>query len=138
MSDVRKLEEKLNDLESKLRVTFEALEKRLNELASSHADNSESRFQELEDLILLLQIEQMKIVEKISYSANFGLSESSPKEDYSENNLKIAEMDKTIHELSEKITSLESRNVLKRDAVISPDLEYKSHALERLQKILAG
>ncbi len=106
MSDVKKLEEKLNNLESKLKATFEELEKRLNDLAATHTDTSENRFQEIEDLVLLIQVEQMKIMERMHASLDINLSDGSSTVN---TNTKVAELEKIILQMAERIDLLEGK-----------------------------
>ena len=132
MSDVKKLEEKLNNLEAKLKATFEELEKRLNELAATHTDTTESRFQEIEDLVLLIQVEQIKIVEKLNASVGVGFSDSS-----SENvNAKVAELEKMIQQKAERLDALETMSASREEAV-SGAYRPRTLMLEKLEKILA-
>ncbi|MBI4162191.1 MAG: hypothetical protein HY513_00780 [Candidatus Aenigmarchaeota archaeon] len=136
MSDVRKLEEKLNNLESRLKAVFEELEKRLNELAASHADNLESRFQELEDIVLLVQVEQMKLVERVNSSIDISFPSSAATDS------RTTELERLVHQIAERVDAVENAETSKADFhapksdFIEP--EYRAHTLEKLQKILAG
>ena len=159
MSDVKKLDEKLNNLESKLKATFEELEKRLNELAATHTDDSENRFQEIEDLVLLIQVEQMKIMERMHASLDVNLSDGSSTVN---TNTKLAELEKIVLQMAERIDMLEGnkpnisvipndnkivkmhegKNATekKAEAPVSHEekIKPKTDTLDKLHKILAG
>lgn len=75
---VTELEERLNRLEEKLKVTFTEIEKRLMQQPQQQTDVYEDRLQELEDLILLLQLENTKLKDKVGEGLDFGIAPSTP------------------------------------------------------------
>ena len=75
---VAELEEHFNRLEEKLRVTFVEIEKRLNERQQTPEMNIDDRIQELEDLLLLLQLENTKLKEKVHEGLDFGIVPNAP------------------------------------------------------------
>lgn len=66
----KKLDERFEMLDSKLRTTFLEVEKRFSEM-KMQPEVLEDRLQELEDLILLMQLEIMKIKEKTGTQTEF-------------------------------------------------------------------
>lgn len=75
---VAELEEHINRLEEKLKVTFVEIEKRLNERQQTPEMNVDERIQELEDLLLLLQLENTKLKEKVHEGLDFGIVPNTP------------------------------------------------------------
>ncbi len=129
MSDVKKLEEKLNNLESKLKATFEELEKKLNELAAAHSDNSENRFQELEDLVLLIQVEQMKIMERMHSSLDIGLADGNT----AANTAKVAELEKIVLQMAERMDLLDD---VKKTPSLSLDKEARAGKIPEISGVV--
>ncbi|KHO48105.1 MAG: coiled-coil [archaeon GW2011_AR5] len=85
MSDkVVELEERLNRLEERLKLTFVEIEKRMQPQqpgASGTPANTMDvgdRIDELEDLLLLLQLENTKLKERVGEGLDFGITPSAP------------------------------------------------------------
>lgn len=72
---VAELEERLNRLEEKLKLTFIEIEKRLTQ---PQQQTNDERIDELEDLILLMQLEATKMKEKVGEGLDFGITPSVP------------------------------------------------------------
>jgi hypothetical protein len=68
--EIRRIEEKLERLENRLRTTFQEVEKRFSDIKTQPIV-MEDRLQELEDLILLMQLEITKIKERTSVTTEF-------------------------------------------------------------------
>jgi len=74
MDKIQEIDERLNRLELKTKASFLEVERRLKE-APEHAklpDDIDERFNELEDLILLMQVETSKIKDKLTGGLGFG------------------------------------------------------------------
>ena len=74
MDKIQELEEKLDRLELKTKASFLEVEKRLKEVPE-HVQlpgDIDERFNELEDLILLMQVETSKIKDRITGGLGFG------------------------------------------------------------------
>lgn len=80
MSDkVAELEERLNRLEERLKLTFVEIEKRMQPTQASPASLDVSdRIDELEDLLLLLQLENTKLKERVGEGLDFGITPNVP------------------------------------------------------------
>ena len=72
------IEERFARLEEKLRVTFLEIDKRLPKPEEHKESPLEERIDELEDLLLLLQLENTKLKEKVGEGLDFGISPSAP------------------------------------------------------------
>lgn len=72
------LEERLNRLEEKLKVTFVEIEKRMTQQTPQQAVSNDDRIDELEDLILLMQLETTKMREKVGEGLDFGIAPAVP------------------------------------------------------------
>lgn len=112
---VAELEERLNRLEEKLRLTFTEVEKRLAPQPQEYT--FEERIQELEDLILLLQLENTKLKEKVGEGLEFGLAPSTP-------------------DISGRLATIESE--LATRAAAPSDIEAKIATLEERINALSG
>lgn len=77
---VHELEERLNRLEEKLKLTFVEIEKRLTQPQQNEQApvTSDERIDELEDLILLMQLESTKLKEKVGDGLDFGITPNVP------------------------------------------------------------
>lgn len=82
MSDkVAELEERINHLEERLKLTFVEIEKRMTAPAQAPSAASidvSDRVDELEDLLLLLQLENTKLKERVGEGLDFGITPSVP------------------------------------------------------------
>ena len=83
------IDERFNRLEEKLKLTFGEIEKRFAQIQQQPHYNVEERIEEIEDLLLLLQLENTKVREKIGEGLDFGLAPAMP-------------------DISERITRIES------------------------------
>lgn len=140
------LEERFNRLEEKLKITFIELEKRLNEQQPQQPQTSfEDRIQELEDLLLLLQLENTKMKEKIRDGLDFGIIPNTP--DVSERLIRLeselashtsnmpsqSEIETKISTLEERINSLQTPNFVETQHVDEPlneepvEIKHDSH-----------
>lgn len=74
MDKIKELEERLNRLELKTKASFLEVEKRMGEVPSQIKlpEDIDERFNELEDLILLMQVESTKIKERMTGGLGFG------------------------------------------------------------------
>lgn|SRR3989338_3776133 len=75
---VVELDERLNRLEEKLKLTFIEIEKRMTQQQPQETVDFGDRIDELEDLILLLQLENTKLREKVGEGLDFGISPTAP------------------------------------------------------------
>lgn len=107
------LEERFNRLEEKLRITFVEIEKRLVQQQNPQQQyDYEGRMQELEDLILLLQLENTKLKERVGGGLDFGIVPVVP-------------------DISERITRIESELASRTsDVPIQGDIDAKMATLE--------
>ncbi|HLD39115.1 MAG TPA: hypothetical protein VJB05_02260 [archaeon] len=128
------LEERFNRLEEKLKITFIELEKRLNQqqLHDQPQTNVEDHIQEIEDLLLLLQLENTKMKEKIRDGLDFGIIPNVP--DVSERLTRVeselashasaipsqSEIETKIATLEERINSLQPTNYVETRPVEEP------------------
>lgn len=74
---VKDMEERLDKLENRLKVTFLEIEKRFESLKEEQPISVEDRLQELEDLLLLIQLEVTKMREK-SNPLDFSIGTTAP------------------------------------------------------------
>lgn len=107
---VAEMEERINRLEEKLKLTFVEIEKRLNERQSPEV-NMDERIQELEDLLLLLQLENTKLKEKVHGGLDFGIVPNSP-------------------DISERLNRVETELSHATGSVAGSDVEAKMATLE--------
>jgi hypothetical protein len=76
---VTEINQRLDSLEERLKYVFGELEKKLQQNQPEEIYTVEERMQELEDLLLLLQLENTKIKEKVGEtSIDFGIVASGP------------------------------------------------------------
>lgn len=76
---VTELEERLNRLEERLKLTFVEIEKRMTQpAAAAPTFDANDRIDELEDLLLLLQLENTKLKERVGDGLDFGITPSVP------------------------------------------------------------
>src|SRR3989338_6347647 len=138
------LEERFNRLEEKLKITFIELEKRLNQqqLHDQPQTNVEDHIQEIEDLLLLLQLENTKMNEKIRDGLDFGIIPNVP--DVSERLTRVeselashasampsqTEIETKIATLEERINSLQTPNTVEMRPVDEPVDEVEEHVAE--------
>ena len=138
------LEERFNRLEEKLKITFIELEKRLNQqqLHDQPQTNVEDHIQEIEDLLLLLQLENTKMKEKIRDGLDFGIIPNVP--DVSERLTRVeselashasampsqTEIETKIATLEERINSLQTPNTVEMRPVDEPVDEVEEHVAE--------
>jgi len=85
--DVKRLDEKIDRLESKLKATFLEVDRRFEDVKTLPIA-IEDRLQELEDLILLMQLEITKIKDKTSVTTDF-ITPQTP--DFSERITRVEE-----------------------------------------------
>ena len=117
---VAEMEERINRLEEKLKVTFVEVEKRLNERQQTPEMNIDERIQELEDLLLLLQLENTKLKEKVHEGLDFGIVPSVP-------------------DISERLTRIETEiGSYTGTAPAGGDIEAKMAALEERINSMQG
>src|SRR3989338_5088961 len=78
-ANIKDLEDKLDRLENRIKATFLEIEKRLESMKTEEpfALSIETRIQELEDLLLLVQLEVTKIRERPA-DMDFGLAPQIP------------------------------------------------------------
>ena len=109
------IKKRLENLENRLKTNFFEIEKRLVNLESSpgKGGNLSERIQDVEDLLLLLQLENMKIREKIGST---GIPEIHAVEDKSG-------LEERVNELEEKLSNMKSGEV-------PTDIEDRLSALE--------
>lgn len=105
MSDVKKLEERMNNLEAKLKTAFADIEARIGSMSNNDISSIEERFQEMEDLILILQVEQMKIKEKLQASADIGFGETPVAHETAENK---ETFEKSLDEIGMRLSAVEN------------------------------
>ncbi len=86
---IAEIDERFGRLEEKLKLTFNEIEKRLAQTQQQPHYSVEDRIEELEDLLLLLQLENTKVREKIVEGLDFGIVPAAP-------------------DISERITRIES------------------------------
>ena len=115
MSDkVAELEERLNRLEERLKLTFVEIEKRIQPPGASDTPSSAmdvgDRIDELEDLLLLLQLENTKLKERVGEGLDFGITPSAP-------------------DVSERLNRIESELSNKSVPVIDTDEEGNNPAI---------
>lgn len=117
---VVELEERLNRLEEKLRLTFGEIEKRLTQGQPQAASDIEERLQELEDLLLLLHLENTKLREKVGEGLDFGITPATP-------------------DISERLTRIESELATRSTSPIETDVDAKIAVLEgRINALAEG
>ena len=123
MSDkIAELEERINRLEERLKVTFVEIEKRMTQPEAAPVTDSNDRIDELEDLLLLLQLENTKLREKVGEGLDFGITPSVP-------------------DISERLNRIESEvanrsvPVIESEGGISGALESKLAELEDLGEL---
>ncbi len=75
---VQELEQRLDRLEERLKLTFTEIEKRLTQEKPPETASFEDRIDELEDLLLLLQLENTKLREKVGEGLDIGITPSAP------------------------------------------------------------
>ncbi|MFA4819397.1 MAG: hypothetical protein WC613_00385 [Candidatus Aenigmatarchaeota archaeon] len=126
------LEERFNKLEEKLKITFIELERRLDQQQPQSQSSSEDRIQELEDLLLLLQLENTKLKEKVGDGLDFGIIPNVP--GVSERLTRVeselaaqtsatpiqSEIETKIATLEERINSLQTTNYVETRPVDEP------------------
>jgi hypothetical protein len=102
------IEERLDRLENKMKVGFFEVEKKLVKLETSSSASMDERVQELEDLLLLLQLDNMRLKEKVSSTdttqpdigervSSMGLSEEVP-----------SNIESRLNQIENKISSLKT------------------------------
>lgn len=141
---IAEMEERFGKLEEKLRITFNEIERRFEQLRQPSDMQTEERIQELEDLLLLLQLENTKLKEKVGDGLDFGITPNVP--DVSERlgrveaelALRPAAAAPASGDIEAKITALEERiNAIPTTTVkVSRDAE--KHIKEGLKESMAG
>ena len=105
------IEERLVRLEYKLKMNFFEIEKRLVKLETSSSAALDERIQELEDLFLLLQLENMRIKERVSSA---GVSQPDVEEELKQLELSKglpSDVESRLNYIENKVSSLkEGRN----------------------------
>ncbi|MEK6887440.1 MAG: hypothetical protein AABX14_00680 [Candidatus Aenigmatarchaeota archaeon] len=139
------LEGRFDRLEEKLKITFIELEKRLNQQQPQEQPqtNVEDHIQEVEDLLLLLQLENTKMKEKVRDGLDFGIIPNVP--DVSERLTRVeselashasampsqTEIETKIATLEERINSLQPTNYVETRPVEEPVEEFaEEHVAE--------
>ena len=126
MSDVKKLEERMGNLESKLKVAFHDIETKISSLSMADKEGIEERFQEVEDLILIIQVEQMKIKEKMIASADIGFGETNmPTEDIEKLKPVVESLQNMLRDIDMRLSELENNK---------PNVVAHSHEREYVQQ----
>ena len=111
MSDVKKLDERINNLESKLKSAFAEIDTKISNLSTTDKTGIEERFQEVEDLILLLQVEQMKIKEKMQANVDIGFGgEHLSAEDTGNMKTIVDSLQNLVHDMDARISAIENKN----------------------------
>lgn len=146
---LKEMEERLDKLENRLKVTFLEIEKRFESFKQEQPIGIEDRLQELEDLLLLIQLEVSKLKDRTSI--DFGIGAPAP--DISERLSKLeeavlgehftgeeahevstyAELEHRIELLEERI-SLHHRPYVEGKPDTSKQLDELEKRLERLEK----
>lgn len=106
-------EERFGKLEEKLKITFNEIERRFEQLQQPPETQLDERIQELEDLLLLLQLENTKLKEKVGEGLDFGITPNVP-------------------DVSERVGRIEAE-LASRPVAVTPtngDVEAKIAALE--------
>ena len=136
MSDAKKLEERLNNLEAKLKAAFADIEARIGSMSNNDISIIEERFQEMEDLILILQVEQMKIKEKLQASADIGFGEIPVVRETAENK---ETFEKSLDEIEMRLSALETTHsapALAKNEQRPVQMQQSSGLLLEINKIL--
>ena len=129
MSDVKKLDERINNLESKLKSVFAEIEAKISSLSTTDKTGIEERFQEVDDLMLLLQLEQMKIKEKLHASADIGFGEEHLSvEDTGDMKTAVDSMQNLVHDMDARLSIVENRTPVMEKR--TPAIENKIRAIE--------
>ncbi|MEM7819697.1 MAG: hypothetical protein QXD48_02605 [Candidatus Aenigmatarchaeota archaeon] len=149
MDKIKEIEERLNRLEEKTKASFLEVERRFAQMPEqiNIPETINERITELEDLLLLLQVENIKIKEKLGYKG-FGLTDISDitqrlekleSHVYSSEEGKISEsgedLRKEIENLSKRINEIDERIRL-INVGISPDLEERIGNIENKTSII--
>lgn len=119
MDKIKEIDEHLDRLENRLKANFLEIEKRFAEIyeASKIPEDINERFNELEDLLLLLQVESTKLKEKFTGGLGFG-----------------AEVDTT--SINERIDKLEERMSELSSANMPADLIEKINKIDKYNTII--
>jgi exonuclease SbcC len=127
MADLRSLEDRLDRLESRSRNNFFEIEKKLNKLDELGKPQPqaelEERIQELEDLVMLLELENTKIKEKLSI------------EPLLEEPAATGDMDSRLRTLEEKISRLGDREPMEKGKIDPKVIEKISKFEDRIAAI---
>ncbi len=153
MKEKAGIEERLNKLEERLKAVFAEIEKRFEDLQQKPEYSFEERIQEIEDLVLLLQLENTKLREKVGEGLDFGISSKAP--DYSERIERLEEEmgksgttsivadDGKIAELEDRLNSIELAPVkIPKDVehrikeMISSDVKELDKKIKTLEALL--
>ncbi len=108
---IAEIEGRFGRLEEKLKLTFNEIEKRFAQIQQQPHYSVEDRIEELEDLLLLLQLENTKVREKIGEGLDFGIAPAVP-------------------DISERITRIESELATHTAAALPAIDDTKLSALE--------
>lgn len=141
MSDVKKLDERINNLESKLKAAFTDVETKISSLSTTDKDSIEERFQEVEDLILLLQVEQMKIKEKLHASIDIGFGGELSPEDTGGMKAVVDSLQNLVHEMDARLSAVENSkrmNITVKDIAVKEPPHGSSNILFEVNKILSS
>jgi len=135
MDKIQELEERLNRLEMRLKSNFLEIEKRFSEVPgqTSLPEDINERFNELEDLILLLQVDNTKIKEQFTGNLSFGADV-----DTASINERINILDEKISEISTAAEPALPEDLMEKINRVDEYINNMNEIKERLDRLEMG